>query len=635
MNLVVNEVKKIIGDTFFKKIFFALLIINSFVVGNQVYQEKFQDIIDNSQNYSNYLRYINQNYDAMKALSLFSDKQSFAYKNTEKLKKDYQNSNNVVITEGSSVAIQNVLDTNLTDIMVIFIVLFVSIKMIFIEKDTGMQLVIMPTVNGRKKLICTKINAIFFIVVGTIIAFYGSNYITAGLCGDFGLLNRSIQSVFGYEKCCYALSVAHVMLIVFVSKIAIYLLIAIITTSLAVYFDKVAFVYAIWILVFTISFIEKMFIRSYSNFYILNQVNILSFLNTETYFSEYSNLNICGTPVSSYVAFLTLIPVLILVAYFATVRIFSTQEKELKEKTVLFQIKPIRIKRISKSLFKQELYKILVYNKGWYIIILMAFCIAIFLPEKSDYITSDVEVYYRLYLQRVEGKATQEKLDYLYDIEEELEAYGLGQIEKYELSMTENTNMDSLMYQMDAVAELISHGEYLLEKQGDFLVDDGYVLATGGCSLNEKLGVLILLLMAVILLTANVECVEYDSGMDILIAACPNGGKKLRNCKLSAIFIVLFFTKLLADGIYYGNIFCAYGVKGLEAPACSMEHLNCVPPCISIGLFIVILMLLEYIVIIVYAYVIFVLQKRWKNYGNAILGALLVGLIGLSFILYL
>ncbi len=625
MSLLFSEVKKIIDEAFFKRILLALLVVNAICMCLSISQK--EDVYDNSEAYVAYQVQIAENYETIKQVSIFSNAQSFSYKNNEKLHNDYEKVKDVVVEKGSSIAVENVLASDVTDIIVLFLVLYTALKMIFIEKDTGMQLVIMPTVNGRDRLIASKLTGVACLVIGLTLLFYGSNYIIAVGVGDFGNLDRSIQSVAGYEQCCYRLSVAQAMGIAFLSKIAVYMMIACGTVMLAILFDKVAFVYVTWIFVFTLEFVGKLFIPGYSIYYVLSQVNLLTFLNADTYFSAYSNINFFGTPVSNPWAFFVVIPLLIIVFIVIAVQMFCAQENDLQEKSIHIPMFQKKREHITNHLFSQELYKVLIYNKGFFIILLMAICTYIFLPAKVDNVGGDVEIFYRNYLRQIEGEATPEKMQYLNDVLVEIQQYYEGAMKEEDMKLVISPDADSFFYQEEALNMLLQKGEYLLEKQGYFIVEDGFIIATGGSLLNEKPAVLLLLLMSVILIVANVWCMEYDSGMDTLLCACPNGGKVLNGMKYKVIYLVVLFTKVISDFIYYENIFSAYGLRGIHAPACSLKHLSMIPSQISIFMFLIILVICEFLVLIIYSTILIVLQKKWRSYMNTILGAILIAIV--------
>lgn len=150
---------------------------------------------------------------------------------------------------------------------------------------------------------------------------------------------------------------------------------------------------------------------------LLKQCNLFSFLDTERFFKSYGTINLFGYPVSSVLvcsaAGAALLAVSVLVVLGSYERV---SQSEYMQKSFGVQIKKrIRIRRKRRnghSLLFYEGYKLLwVSGAGIILAGFLVLQLAVSSGEKV-YFTLD-ELYYKHYMQKLEGEVTEEKLDFI------------------------------------------------------------------------------------------------------------------------------------------------------------------------------------------------------------------------------
>lgn len=233
------------------------------------------------------------------------------------------------------------------------------------------------------------------------------------------------------------------------------------------------------------------------------------------------------------------------------------------------------------GLFRNELYKTLIYRKG---VIILALCglilAATYTPIKSIY-GSIEDVYYKMALQKgTEGAYSPDKEQIM---EQELDTI---------LSGT-NPNIDIENWSK-AYEKMRDNAEYAKKLQKGYLIyDRGYGLLTGQDVQTELLLGAECIIMT-ILAVFSIWSIEYTCHMDVVINASCKGQRKVMLTKMLIAMVMALIVFLGVHIPWICNVLKAYGTDYINIPAANLHNLKYVPENISILQYIIIRTAVKY-----------------------------------------
>lgn len=610
----------------------------------------YRDVIDEinaCQTYDEYLDEIDNQAKIKSEVSIFSNPDSFSYKNIMKTPEAYSHLKGKKLQFAPSRGIKMATEFLGTDLIAILMLVIIVTHLLTREKELSQLPLIKTTYLGRRPLIISKLMIGFagsFIVA---ILLYGSNFLMAYLRYGFGDLGRNIQSVFGYIASNLDISVFQYLLFFLTAKILIYSLITAVIFLVSNAMNDSAQVYISLVIIFVLSSLAYYVIEPASYLSIFKYINLVSFVNTNKFFNNYLNINIFGQPINYLpVALFTIIVGIILLSL-VSIKLFCKQKAIISKTNILAnRIRPYLTSipfftYKTTSVFRHEGYKIFIGGKVLIILLVfMGIGIYTYAPLTESIFDKDA-YYYKDYMLQLEGELSESKLKF---IEEEDEKFKKIQDEMMSLPNDDFSLRAMMAYQeqlepQQALENVKEHTEYLkTTKSGEYLYDSGYKLLTGDESAENK-DIHLALLAFIMLITCltNIYSVEYQSGASVLLQSSYKGRKDTFVSKFIISIIIITIIYLMTYLPYFYNVLNTYGRRGILAPANSMQHLSNIPSGISIVLYLIIISLMRYVAMLLSIIMIFLLSIRLKSYIATLLAStgilvlpLLLSLLGIS-----
>ena len=171
-------------------------------------------------------------------------------------------------------------------------------------------------------------------------------------------------------------------------------------------------------------------------------------------------------------------------------------------------------------------------------VVLFLFCIGYFINVSGEkiYFTPD-ELYYKHYLQKLEGPMTAEKRDFIQQEEERIK-----KIEESEESFDKERKL-----QCKQAFEQVKMQAERIGKKGVFLNEVGYSYLLDKVTFMNRLGMLLLIL---ILSFFQTFVMEQIAGMNTVWNTIPDGRKKIQRQKWVILIVSVFLVSAFIEGTF-------------------------------------------------------------------------------------
>lgn len=364
--------------------------------------------------YTEYLRMISAQKTAMSML--FSDPNTFSYRNIQKTPPAYQNVQNIEPTFDVSQGIVLALNSPVTDIMGIFLVFFFTVNLLVWDRENGCIRLLFSFRNGRAKLFMAQLLASVVVSVLIALCFFGENLVIGSMAYGLGDLSRPIQSVYGWLSCNLPISTAEYLLLFLAGKALSYVFLSVLFSMICCISRNNLMVYGISGSIVGISFLLYHFIPETSPLNLLHYWNPVLFSQTNEIFAGYKNVNLFGYPVSlkisAVILLLSGIGILATVGTFAFVRLKNKDYR-------VYSIPLPKIPNIAYNRWFYTLYKSIILRKG-FILVLALIVAVVGMWRGFSHPYSNDEIYYYNYTTALQGQdyATAEQF-----VEEKLHHY--------------------------------------------------------------------------------------------------------------------------------------------------------------------------------------------------------------------
>lgn len=597
-----------------------------------------QSEVEQCVDYENYLRKIDDEAEKMQSISLFSDPNTFGYKNVVRTPNDFSHLKGSVLKAAPSKGVGMATGFLVTDLLVFVFIISAVLSTVTREKELGQLALTRSAKNGRSALGISKLFACFFAAFVGGIILYGVNFVEAGIVYGFGDITRQIQSVQSFGGSNLKITVIQFFALFLLAKLFILFVLTAFSYLLAVIFNSSPIFLGTLIAALGAESALYFTIDDASIFCPLKYINLISYIQTDKYFSHYLNLNFFGEPVNGIPVFLITAGLFLILFSASAVIVFSKKSpiKTLKIRLPKFNLFAGKTTKI----FPHECFKIFIAEKALPILIVfIALTILSYKPIKESFSDMD-EVYYKQYMLELEGKYDDEKQAYLDEKQAEFD--------KLEREMHEvGDNPYSLMQYQKLLApkrafeKVLAHAEYLKTTDGgEFLYDKGYQLLVGGDSSGYSDILLALTAMTITLIClAGAYSSEYQTGANVLLKTTPRGRLTTFRSKflIGIIIISAVFITVYAPRFY--SVLNAYGTREINAPACSIEILSGCS--ISILQYLILLCVKRYLALLAAMLIIFFVSTRLKSRGLTLLAGIgililpiLITLLGVDFFKY-
>lgn len=547
--------------------------------------------------YKDYLKSVDDAADNMKAMSFFSDENSFNYRNIIKTQEDFSRLGTENVTSGRSRGVLMAVRFGASDILMLLIILMFAVKLMTSERERGYYPLFRAAANGQVRLGAAKLLALIVSTCAAAAVLYGSSIAAGAAVYGLGDLDRGIQSVYGFFSCGEPISVGMFLIKFILTKLlfctafsAVVFMFSALPVGSAAGF---AFIFSFAAVEMTLYYA----IPPMSIFAPLRQINLAAAADSAVLIGKYLNINFLGFPVNGAVVAIATSLIVAAVCGAAGLRSFSGKVFERKR-----SVKNGLLPGKNASLAAQEMYKSFVGGKA-ILILLVSAAAAIFLQKPVKPYYNDVSDYfYYSYISEIRGEYTDEKTEY---INSELEAASFDFSERGILKR-------------DALERLCRHAEYIKENGGYFVKDMGYKMLTGDETVRvyDRLAAAVRTLV-LILAAGYSYSVEHRSGAIMLLRSSPNGKARTFLRKMLSMAVCSLLILVIFDGFRIFNILNVWGTELFTAPACSMEHLSSVS--MPIVLYVILTEISRLAGMLMVSAAAFFISGRVKGYSAAVI----------------
>ena len=485
---------------------------------------------------------------------------TFGHRNILKSREQYRGLSDVRPKVLYSGAVELLPGGRITDLILLLFCLLVGLELIGSEKTNGTLQLIKPTFQGGYRLITSKVLAGLVLALAGTFLLYGMNLIIGFLrCGTIPM-DDPIQSVFGFIRSPWRISIAMYVLGFFCMK-----------------FLWAASIIAI---VYLACSLGKSVLGSCGIFLILcAPLSLLLTGDTVGLFSEYQNLNLFGWPVSSFFASILVMLTVSAEGFLLTAGIHKNTSPIIADRRSRNKGK---VGRVSVHLISYEARKLFLMNgAAWVLVGLMAVQTVAYLNFNAY--LSPQERLYMAYSERLEGKASQEKDAFLEEEAARFEDLYL-QMEGYASALAsgqmQQESFEALSSRINRQLEseevfLRAKNQYdRMKAQGyDYVCQTGYERLLGPEGQEDALILLIQMMITLILGLASIHAVETETNMIFLLNSVP---RNLENRKAKGMLATVY--ALTAAVITFAPHITAivknYGLPGLFACGYSVPLLR-------------------------------------------------------------
>lgn len=544
-------------------------------------------LADTCSEYSEFLADIKSKATFGLSLGLYSDPDSFAFKNMTKTVEDYEKLAGVKPIAGPQKGFIAATETLATDIFLVIAIMLIVTGITLREREVGELSLNKTTYNGREKLSSIKLLTVVVVTLIFTGVFYGINFLFGMLSYGFGDLSRPIQSIEIMGHCNMPLSVGEYLTLYILTKcfvmvgIACFMYYVAARSKSSMTYYLVIFISLLWLGTMYYS------LNATSHLALVKYINPVAFIDTNSVIGYYRNLSIFGTPVSYSVIFVfTNTIAIFMFAYYGILDMADTKEAEMGRKTGIdFRFS----KGKSHSIFVHESYKTLLGGGAiWVVLFYLCYTILSYKPVYEAYYIN-YDVIYNQYVEKLYGELTEEKVAY---VESELQRmYTLEAMRDEEIANASSfkeaetiaSRYEEFLRPKEALETLSIHTEYLQEVYGDYYIDTGFELLTGAPVAAERDARLVLLAVSMLtIILPYVWSIEYVTGANRLVRTTVHGRNKVSIYKtILGVGIVAGVFAITYVPVYV-SVLSEFGTKGLELAACSMEHLYGVPEYFSV-----------------------------------------------------
>lgn len=598
-----------------KYVLYTESLIDEFHLFNNIKSE-----ISTVSNYTDFLSDINTKVDAMSKISVFGNSDSFDYKNAKKTQLAFNKLNDVKINYYPQKGFIQATQFIPTDIILFFIIILLSINIVYDEKESGLISLIRSTSSGRMNTALAKTFSLFVYVMIATFILYFSNFFYCNTIYNLGDLTRSVQSIPLLMRSTLKLNILeYIFLFLFIKGLAAFIMG--LWVLLSMYIAKNIFTGCmISTLLPVASLLIRFFIPANSKFNVIRYANIISLLQTNEIIGQYRNLHWINNNAINLIIVEAVFALL-----FTSITLFIFIE--------CFEKKNIAHSKSNASLsfpfFKINIYFIearkLLINNSALVMILLLCIFQIYKVNNTSFELSPSEYFYSEYMKNMTGYYDENAYNYLLNTQQDDFSQIINAKTQSELEYILDTNA-ALSVKYDQFKRVLS-----IVKQNVALGNNTIVYDTGFLELlninsteKEQLANIILISIFIIVPLAGFFSMEKVSGVFKIIISTPLGRKNTVNAKY---IVALIYSYLIVSISLFSDIviiYNKYGLNGIFLPANSIYIYRDMPDFISIFLLIILSFLTKLLAASLMTSVILTVSEKSQKYSTACMLSLLI-----------
>lgn len=521
--------------------------------------------------YGEFLDSIKERCRSITGISFFADEDSFAYKNALKTETVYDNvkvkSLPFEVSEGVEIALFN----DISDILLIFAIFAAAVFVFTKDKEIGILNLLHSYRKGRGSLCINKLVVLLIFSVAANLIFMGANLAIGGFTYGLGDLTRPIQSVNGFFECSFNLSLWQYLLITFIFKSLGGFLWGVLFAFICSFSGNNAQIYGISVIVAVGEVLLYTKISTLSNYGLLHDFNLVSFIKPDNIFSTYRNINLFNEPFNALIVIPVVWTVLLALLIFAVVRTFAG-EKNREYKKISIGIRKKTVKHKVHSKLYYAFHKSLALQKTGYLIAVWLVAVVIFHLSFTKP-AGLVDFYYKDYTTDNSGAVTAQT-DEVIRTDEEYFAGLHEELMSPDITMERMQKIQSEFYRESALVMFKSRCEAIRDSRysTEIFYDSGYKRAfdVDGNAESKQMALLIMIFSA--LAVSPLISFDRSRGLTSVIYSTASGKKSYLKHSIIVTVTLSVFASIAVMLPYFFNILSKYGTQGINLPVQSLEH---------------------------------------------------------------
>lgn len=461
-----------------------------------------------------------------------------------------------------------------TDIILIVSMLIIASVSVREERDNGLIHLVRAAPRGRLATAVGKLLALAVSVFLVLILLYGTNFLFCELTYSLGPLSRSVQSIPFLMGCTLKLSAGQYLAVFLLAKFFAAFIVGIWIMAAALYIKRPFAAWCVSLLFIAAQWVIREVIPHNSGLDMLKHANLAGLLYTNEIIGSYRNLHGFGGPVSIFrvaaifsVA-LACVFLLLFVLILCRAQLADTQKKGY----AVFKPRP------HTTVAREEVYKTMLAS-GAVVLLAAVFLFQAYRGVNTEYYVGADDIYYRYYMENLEGPYTQDKALWL---QQEYDAFAplleldrallRGEItdEEYGMAVSPYYGMQQRMQAFYAACQKAA----VIGRTGaHFVYDTGYSILfdfNDATDLNETL---LAAVLSVVCFSSFFSC-DSHAGMTDLLQATPLGTVKTRRIKVKIAFAVSVCVAGIVSLSKYLSVIRAFGLPAVFSPASSITLLS-------------------------------------------------------------
>lgn len=512
--------------------------------------EQLQTQYEHLLSYEDYLTGIDRDAKKLQSVSLFSDPDNFAYKNTVKTAGDFQAMQGVPVTHGHDLAVTDVFEDRWADYSVLLLTLVVC-ALFLAERKAGLWPMVYAAPGGRVRLAVRRVAILLAAaVVGVLVVLLPRILLSGWLYHGLGEWDRALQSIPMFRNVPVPLTVGQFWLLYLAVKAAGTFLIGLALWAVMSAVANLGLALCAAGLLAGVEFACTA-IPSSSAFAVLRYCNLFSYVDYVQVFVRYLNLPFAGGLISGSDLVLVILPPLCLVCAGLCLAIAGRKHPVAPVNRLLRVADRLR-RRVDPlaargRLLTLEAGKLLIQRKGLALIALLALVLTQAWPPGRKY--DPLDMYDQFYEEKYVGPITGDTIAAL----------------EGELAIAQESERISALNRLIQRVSAAPEGAWLVPT-GPY--DAVWSQDTG--SYHRSTALTALLFLA--LLLAPIASQENQAGVRPQLFASPAGRAWLwrRKASLAAIlaavvWAMVYGTELILIVRYYGSF------RHLSAPISSLS----------------------------------------------------------------
>lgn len=521
--------------------------------------------------YGEFLDSIKERCRSITGISFFADEDSFAFKNALKTETVYDNvkinSLPFEVSEGVEIALFN----NISDILLVFAIFASAVFVFTKDKEIGILNLLHSYRKGRESLCINKLLVLLIFSALANLVFMGANLAIGGFTYGLGDLIRPIQSVNGFFECSFNLSLWQYLLIMFIFKSLGGFLWGVLFAFICSFAGNNAQIYGISVIIAVAEVLLYTKISTLSNYGLLHDFNLVSYIKPDNIFSTYRNINLFNEPFNTLIVIPVVWIILIVPLIFAVVKTFAG-EKNIEYRKISLGIRKKTAKHKVHSKLYYTFHKSLVLQKTGYLVAIWLAAVMIFHLSFTKPVDL-TDYYYKDYTTDNSGAVTAQT-DEVIRIDEEYFATLHEELMSPDTTIERMQEIQGELQREGALFMFRSRCEAIRDNKYDteIFYDSGYKRAfdVDGNTESKQMALLIMIFSA--LAISPLISFDRSRGLTSVIYSTASGKKSYLNHSIIVTVTLSIFASIAVMFPYFFNILSKYGTQGIVLPVQSLEH---------------------------------------------------------------